>query len=102
MDTLVVIGDLTASESFSEAILFVQNDLFKVMKSVLTSPVINKIEPVFNSAPKKNLTKLKFWEMIVWTVANSVADDEKCRVVLLDKHFELIDVCFGLAEAKNE
>lgn len=60
MDTLVVIGDLTASESFSEETLFVQNDLFKILKSVLNSKIIAKIEPEFSSVAEKSLTKLKF------------------------------------------
>ena len=114
MDTLVVIGDLTASESFTESSFFVQNDLYKILKNVLASSVISKIEPVFNTGSEiiasmslsdkheVELTKLKFWEIIVWTVANSVADDAKCQTMLLERHEDLIETCFSLAQAANE
>lgn len=102
MDTLVVIGDLTASESFSEETLFVQNDLFKILKSVLNSKIIAKIEPEFSSVNEKSLTKLKFQETVAWTVANAVADNENCRLALIEKHYDLIVACFSLAKAKSE
>ena len=102
MDTLVVIGDLTASESFSEETFFVQNDLFKILKSVLSSPIIAKIEPEFSLVTEKSLTKLKFQETVVWTVANALADNENCRIALIENHYDLIAACFSLAEAKTE
>lgn len=78
MDTLVVIGDLTASQCFTESSFFADNDMFKVLKTVMASPAIAKIEPVFNSASDNKLSKLKFWETVTWMVANAVADDQRC------------------------
>ena len=64
MDVLVVIGDLTASESFTESAFFVQNDLYSVLNNILASPIIAKIEPVFNPSSEisagSDLTKVKF------------------------------------------
>ena len=48
MDTLIVIGDLTASENFSEAAFVVHNNLFRVLHMVLTCPAIAKIVPMYN------------------------------------------------------
>lgn len=97
MDTLVVIGDLTASENFHEAIFFVDNNLFAVLRNALDSPSISSIESSIVPPAKKAfspkapplpteatstpdldysaLTKLKFQETVVWTVSNAVADD---------------------------
>ena len=48
MDTLVVIGDLTASELFKESLLFVDYDMYGVLMRVLNSPVVDQIEPFYN------------------------------------------------------
>ena len=44
MDTIVVIGDLTASESFSESAFCVENDLFKTLMQVIRSPTITLMD----------------------------------------------------------
>ena len=44
MDTLIVLGDLTASNSFEEVVLFVDNNLFKVLKNALESAAISSLE----------------------------------------------------------
>ena len=44
MDTLVVIGDLTASEGFKETTFFVENNLFSVLKTCLDSAAISSLE----------------------------------------------------------
>ena len=48
MDTLIVIGDLVASESFMEKAFFVDNNLFKVLLTALNSKAIGLIDPIFN------------------------------------------------------
>ena len=99
MDTLVVLGDLTASDSFQEIVLFIDNNLFSVLKNALESATISSLEN-FNmssghtdlSSPVdaektslfspdldlSELTKAKFQATIVWTVSNAVADDPAC------------------------
>lgn len=43
MDTLVVIGDLTASESFAERTFFVDFDYFSCLRTILNSPALGKV-----------------------------------------------------------
>ena len=44
MDTLVVLGDLTASDSFKESVLFADNNLFSVLTNALESATISSLE----------------------------------------------------------
>ena len=46
MDTLIVIGDLTASERFSESAFFVDNNMFSVIKTAITSKTIGLSDPI--------------------------------------------------------
>ena len=94
MDTLVVIGDLTASESFPEGAFFVDNNLFSVLRNALESASISALENFnmssgntgFNIDSQKVLsdldlteyTKIRFQEIIVWILHNAVADDPTC------------------------
>lgn len=57
MDTLVVLGDLVASEYFTESVLFVENDFYRVLYQVLQSALIEKIEPIFN--PSSELVSIE-------------------------------------------
>ena len=121
MDTLVVIGDLTASEGFKETTFFVENNLFSILKTCLDSPAISSLENYNVSSghtgiSKPNaashaglnpeidlseLTKDKFQETIMWTIANAVADEQACQQVFLDKHSKLMRMCFELLENDN-
>ena len=44
MDTLVVLGDLTASDSFKEIVLYADNNLFAVLTNALESATISSLE----------------------------------------------------------
>ena len=101
MDTLIVPGDLTASDNFQESVLYVENNLFHVMKNALESPTISAMEKFNTSSSKTGLshiplvdpsfanlpsdmdvtqfTKVKFQEVIVWIISNAVADDPACQ-----------------------
>ena len=104
MDTLIVIGDLTASERFSESAFFVDNNMFSVIKTALTSKTIGLSEPIFNVHSGRTytqvpitsthltqsfnninqnidlspLSKQTFQETIMWIISNAVADDLDC------------------------
>ena len=85
-----MLGDLTASESFQEVNLFVHNDLFRVLLIVLCSPVLATLGPINANSDKgkesnnpTKLSRVKFFETIVWTVANAIADDKKCQSIFL-------------------
>ena len=43
MDTLVVLGDLTASDNFQESVLFVDNNLFNMLRNALDSAAISSL-----------------------------------------------------------
>lgn len=121
MDTLVVIGDLTASEGFNETTFFVENNLFSILKTCLDSAAISSLENYNVSSghtgiSKPNvasnaglnpdidlseLTKAKFQETIMWTIANAVADEQACQQVFLEKHSKLMLMCFELLENDN-
>ena len=44
MDSLVVLGDLTASDNFQESVLFADNNLFTVLKNALESAAISALD----------------------------------------------------------
>ena len=45
MDSLVVLGDLVASEYFNESLLFIEYDLYSILRRVLNSHIVGSIEP---------------------------------------------------------
>ena len=45
MDSLVVLGDLVASEYFNESLLFIEYDLYSILRRVLNSNIVGSIEP---------------------------------------------------------
>jgi len=44
MDVLILIGDLTASESFSERTFYIENDFFTTLKNILGFASLGKVE----------------------------------------------------------
>lgn len=126
MDTLVVIGDLTASESFSERTFFVDFDLFTSLRTILNSPALGKVSQMLlpptpadrtdkdsNESSKINimafeqrgleqLSKSKFYETIVWTVTNALADDSDCQATFISQHGDLLDDFFQLTQVESD
>ena len=44
MDVLILIGDLTASDNFSERTFYTENDFFTTLKTILGSPALGMVE----------------------------------------------------------
>ena len=99
LDALITIGDLTASPEIEEKSFFVANDLFTILGSVLQS--VMKPPKNVKKDPERNL-KLK--ELIVWTISNGLADNNKCQALFMTEHQELLRKCLtmtGLSDQLN-
>ena len=115
MDIMVLIGDLTASDSFTESSIFVNNDGFNLLYKVLESPHLRTVKSPKESKKEphdplmqdpaaekvkdeKEITHLQFQEIILWTIANAVADESACQQVFLERHEMLTESLFGLVQ----